>query len=359
MGAILLKMVYGYSVDRHSTDPLVKVNDLLVTYFLKASIPGKYLVDTFPILKHTPDWMPGTGFKAMARKARAISTASCEVPFQFTKARLQGSEKSKDPGPSFVGDLLRDHHDDPSSIETATKWTAASMYGAGIDTTGSSVLAFFLAMSLYPDIQKKAQLEIDEALGPGQLPCSEDRRRLPYVDAIIKETLRWLPVVPIGIPHIADEDDVYNGLRIPKGAMLLSSTWWFAHDPQVYHDPDTFKPERFLPPFQEPDPAGFVFGIGRRICPGRRFADSAFFLTAAKTLAAFDISRALDAKGLEIEPTVGVVPGGITKALPFSVRVVPRSEAHAELVKSVDLEHPWEDGDSHHLDQSTLKSVLQ
>ena len=358
-GAILLKMIYGYSADQHKVDPLVEVNDLLIENFSSSSTPGQWLVDLLPVLKYVPDWMPGTGFKAMARKSQKINYVASEMPFQFAKSRVHGSKESIDPGPSFVGDLLRAYNDDSEFVNHAIKWSAASLYGAGIDTTGSSIGIFFLAMSLFPDVQKKAQQEIDDVLlGTERLPCFEDRQKFPYLNAVVKETQRWLPVVPMSIPHVADRDDVYQGFHIPKGALLLTSTWWLTRDPQVYHDPEEFKPERYFAPFQEPDPASFIFGIGRRICTGRRVADSTMFLTVAKVLAAFDISKGRDAEGREIQPTIGLEPGVITKALPFSVKVVPRNEAYAELVKLVEIEHPLEKGDLVYLDQSVLDSVL-
>jgi cytochrome P450 len=84
---------------------------------------------------------------------------------------------------------------------------------------------FFLAMTLYPEIQRKAQEEIDRVIGPSRLPGFEDRPHLPYIDAIVKEVLRWHPVAPMGIPHMTTEDDVYEGYLIPKGAYLLPNIW--------------------------------------------------------------------------------------------------------------------------------------
>lgn len=358
-GAILLKMMYGYSIDRQKPDLLVEINNRMMSNFSLASVPGLWLVDMLPVLKYVPDWMPWTTFKSIARKSKQVNTTTAEVSFQFTKSRQHYSKRNHDPVPSFVGDLLRAHNDGPGNMEDAIKWTAVSVYSAGIDTTGSSIRSFFLAMSLFPDVQKRAQQEIDKVVGPGRLPSFGDRHKLPYTNAIVKETLRWLPVVPMGIPHASENDDVFRGYHIPKGSILLPAMWWFTHDPQVYHDPESFMPERFLLPFQEPDPAGFVFGYGRRICPGRRLADSTIFLCAAKTLAVFEISKARDAEGREIHPDVGLEPGSVSKASPFSVRVVLRDETHAELVRSVEMEDPLGEGDALSLDQSALKSALQ
>lgn len=84
---------------------------------------------------------------------------------------------------------------------------------------------FFLAMALYPDVQKKAQAELDDVVGPNRLPEFEDRDSLPYITAITKECLRWLTVAPFGVPHSSIEDDEYNGHRIPKGSLILPNIW--------------------------------------------------------------------------------------------------------------------------------------
>ena len=80
-------------------------------------------------------------------------------------------------------------------------------------------------MSLSPDAQKAAQTELDAVVGSQRLPEFADESSLPYVCALIRECLRWRPVLPLGLPHRAIEEDVYRGYRIPKGAMLLPNTW--------------------------------------------------------------------------------------------------------------------------------------
>ena len=80
-------------------------------------------------------------------------------------------------------------------------------------------------MSLYPEVQRKTQEEIERVIGTDRLPTFDDRDNLPYVDAIVKEALRWHPVAPMGVPHMTTEDDIYEGYFIPKGALLLPNIW--------------------------------------------------------------------------------------------------------------------------------------
>jgi cytochrome P450 len=101
------------------------------------------------------------------------------------------------------------------------KWSATSLYGGGADTTVSALSTFFLAMALFPDVQKRAQEEIDRVVGPSRLPVSSDKPNLPFIWATVQETHRWHPVVPMSIPHASSSENVIRGYRIPKGAVLL------------------------------------------------------------------------------------------------------------------------------------------
>ena len=81
-------------------------------------------------------------------------------------------------------------------------------------------------MTVYPEVQKIAQDEIDRVVGQNRLPTVADRANLPYVEATLKELLRWHPVAPLSLPHMSSEDDTWEGYFIPKGAMLLPNIWW-------------------------------------------------------------------------------------------------------------------------------------
>ena len=77
-------------------------------------------------------------------------------------------------------------------------------------------------MSLYPDIQRKAQEELDRVVGPNRLPNFDDREKLIYIRAVTMECMRWMPVTPVGVPHTVIEDDEYKGFAIPKGATVIA-----------------------------------------------------------------------------------------------------------------------------------------
>ncbi|EIW84794.1 cytochrome P450 [Coniophora puteana RWD-64-598 SS2] len=151
-------------------------------------------------------------------------------------------------------------------------------------------------MVLYPEVQKRAQEEIDKVVGTDRLPDFQDRASLPYLEAVYRETMRLKPVGPIGVPHAATNEDVYKGYYIPKGKAM-------SQNPVKYPDPSAFKPERFLDSEGKlnDDTVTYAFGFGRRICPGRHFASGSSWIAMANILASFSIGKAKDAAGNPID----------------------------------------------------------
>jgi hypothetical protein len=90
----------------------------------------------------------------------------------------------------------------------------------GVDTTSSACHVFLYNMVLRPDIQRKIQRELDESIGRGRLPTTAEAQNLSYLQAVWKESLRLDPPVPLGVPHVAAENDSWNGYFIPKGTMV-------------------------------------------------------------------------------------------------------------------------------------------
>lgn len=144
---------------------------------------------------------------------------------------------------------------------------------AGFDTTSSLFYAAILALVLNPEVQRRAQTELDAVLGSPdsptfRLPTFEDRPHFPYIDAITKELMRWWLPLPLGVGHTTTEDDEYRGWNIPKGSIILANSWAIMHDERVYPDPWKFNPDRFMGGKEtvgQPDPiTSGSFGFGRR-----------------------------------------------------------------------------------------------
>jgi len=166
----------------------------------------------------------------------------------------------------------------------------------------------------------------------------------------MKETLRWNAIIHMGLPHVTLEDDTYNGYFIPKGSLVLANIWEMCSDPSNYHDPSVFEPDRFLTldgAEPEYDPRNLIFGFGRRICPGKEFANASAFIAMAMVIAAFDISKVKDEFGNDVElHNEYTTASGLSHPKPFRCTIAPRSENVKALVRSVLIEHPYDRDDS-------------
>ncbi|KAK5992051.1 Cytochrome P450 monooxygenase CLM2 [Cladobotryum mycophilum] len=341
-GAAILKILYGYSIEQHQGDPLLRIVETAMHGFSVAFVPGAWAVDTLPMLKYIPEGLPFTGFKKTAREFRRAINDSIEIPYNFTRDRMANHSSRT----SYVSELVSAHNraadsEDEYRItaddEEIIKMSAAAMYGGGADTTVASLSAFVLAMIRFPDVQRKAQEELDRVVGD-RIPQLSDRDSLPYINAIASEVLRWWPIAPLSVPHRAEEDITYQGYLIPKGAIILPPILSTVHDPVTYANPSSFDPDRYLPRATNPTPD--------LICPGRYIADSGIFVSVAQMLKVFTISRAVDSLGREIEPTATMIPGVIAHPTEFPYKIEPRSERHAEMILDLERAHPWEASDS-------------
>lgn len=331
----MMTMAYGLDIEPHD-DPYIKAAHVALRALTGAAVPGRFLVDVIPALKYVPAWVPGATFKRKAAEWKLVIQEMIELPFAASKeAMANGIER-----PSFIASRLAagDDEKDLAGLELDLKQVSACMYATGTDTTRATCLMFMRAMLVNPDAQKKAQREIDAVVKPGHLPGFEDEEQLPYVTALIKETMRWWPVAPMGVPHCVTEDDVYCGYRIPSGSVVIANSWALLHDESIYPDPETFNPERFLlngrlnPAVR--DPLDIVFGFGRRSCPGRYMGWDSVFIMIASMLAAFDITKAIGADGKPIEPPPGQISELVVTPKPFRCSIKPRSRAAAVLIRS-------------------------
>ncbi|KAG5735110.1 O-methylsterigmatocystin oxidoreductase, partial [Termitomyces sp. T112] len=279
---------------------------------------------------------PGAYYAGFARSQKGAIRKLHDYPFDNVKAELAAGTAK----PAFASHELQslslDEADNSSNI-LDIKGVAGVMYCAGAETTWATLSVFFLAMVLHPECQKRAQQEIDSVVGPGRLPEFSDRESLPYVDCILQETLRWNPVVPSGIPHRSLEDDIYRGMFIPKGSLVIGNTRGMALDEKVYTDAQAFNPSRYLPlPEGNHEPYPHPFGFGRRICPGRHLADASVWIAMASILATFDILKPIGSDGKEITPEVKFSTGITSQPSTFYCHIRPRNDQAKDLIMHAD-----------------------
>ncbi|TFK74236.1 cytochrome P450 [Pluteus cervinus] len=332
--AIVLGIMYDYDV-APTGDHYAELAERAVLEASEAALPGSHAVNSFPILRHIPTWFPGAKFHHVAARCRKLTKELRLAPYEMVRADMAEGKVT-----SVLGKLLakNDAQGGSKDEEKIMVDTAAIAYAAGSDTTAATFAWFVLAMVLHPDVQRRARSDILKLTGGGRLPAFEDRISLPYVEAIYREVLRWEPVSPLAVPHTPVEDDYYKGYLIPKGSIVLANIWAMNRNEAIYPDPEQFKPERFLDEQENLiDDRALVFGFGRRICAGRYLASSSLWLLFASFLASFDVTKAKDEAGNDIEVLAEGSGGIIRHPLPFNCTILPHSESARRLIEQTPI----------------------
>ncbi|KAF5384354.1 hypothetical protein D9615_003159 [Tricholomella constricta] len=307
-GGLTLSVIYGHKVVSRDDEFLILAEESMNLLANKlAPGPGIWPVDIFPFLRYLPSWFPGAAFKQSAREWKMKIHEFVEKPYAHALKRIENGDIL----PSFLSTILGQKLDLSKEAENDVKWAANSMYAASADTTISTVCNFFLAMIYNPDVLAKAQQELDEVIGSERLPMFSDRASLPYIECVLNETWRWGCPVPLNLPHSLREEDVFRGMRIPKGSLVIANIWAMLRDESLYPAASEFRPERFAKEHnysaetrRKMDPRNCIFGFGRRRCPGADLVESSIWLLIATIIAMLDISKAHDADGEVIEPVV-------------------------------------------------------
>ncbi|VDB87877.1 unnamed protein product [Peniophora sp. CBMAI 1063] len=278
-----------------------------------AAAPGAHWVEIFPWMRYLPSRI--APWKAKAERQYKEDSNTFNAVFQCVREKVMSGVE----GPSMSATLL--HETDRHGLsEHESSWLAASLYAAATDPVFSVMLFWSLAMLMYPDTQRRAQEELDAVVGRARVPTFADMPHLPYIRAMVKESIRWAPVIPLAVPHRSIQNDYYEGYFLPKGTIVIANTWEMNHDPAIYGpDVDDFNPARHLDDQGEllPGPIGskeeghFAFGFGRRACVGKAVANNSLFIDIATCLWAFSLvnpdGQALDVgasddDGLTIRP---------------------------------------------------------
>lgn len=337
VASVVMDITYGIEAQPEN-DPYVELADRVFKETAVAGLPNAYLVNIFPSLKHVPDWMPGAGFKRYANRWKKLTARMFNAPFDETVRRM-----ATDPGlTSFVSLLLENARAKRDDVqEDVIKNTATLIYVGAMDTTVATLLSFTLHMLENPEVQRRAQEELDNVLEPGRLPEFGDEGRLPYVTAVVKEAMRVHPVAPMAIPHLysGKADDMYRDFTIPKGSIFIPNIWAMAHDETAYPTPCAFKPERFLTTGGKldamvQDPNTFIFGFGRRICPGKHLGMASVWLTIASILRVYSIEKAQRPDGGIVEPRREYKSSLLQSPEFFECRYVPRNAEAVAIVRA-------------------------
>jgi cytochrome P450 len=330
---LTLMLLYGYKAtsadDRFmklAADSTEVLSNKLVTG------GGVWAVDIFPFLRHLPSWFPGAGFKQSAVEWKKLIEAFVNEPFEDCKEKIRNGTAT----PSFTSLAFDSKENMTAQEDFDLRWTTNSMYTASIDTTGSAIANFVLAMVRHPDVFAKARAEVDSVVGRSRLPNFGDRPAMPYIEAMLSECLRYSAPAPLNLPHRLMEDDEYNGYFLPKGSWVVGNIWAISRDETAYPDPNSFKPERFLEPVdaetkKRMDPRNYVFGAGRRKCPGIHLVDAGLWLVIARIVSTLDIRKKV-VDGVEVEPEVSYDNAFLRVPSAFEFDIKPRPHVNWDLL---------------------------
>ncbi|KAM0239281.1 hypothetical protein ACHAPO_003252 [Fusarium lateritium] len=271
--AIVLQVSYGTEVSSDD-DPYIRIANDAMYATGNGGVPANSVVDLVPFgnIRYLPDWLVNDWSLRFARQWRWAITKLHEVPFAAAQA-----ERGKDQEWSL---------DD-------IKGAAGAVFIAGADTTWATCVIFVLNMVLHPEIQRKAQDELDAVIGPGKLPEFSDRSSLPYIEHIVQEIYR---------------------------TVVYANSYAIAHDERVYKAPRDFNPDRYDE--GEPYPVG-NFGFGRRICVGRFLADNSVWIMVATLLSTLNFCKKVAQDGRPIEPRVRFTNGGTWSVNPSPQLIDP------------------------------------
>eukprot|EP01018_Ginkgo_biloba_P027591 Gb_16456 [translate_table: standard] len=168
---------------------------------------------------------------------------------------------------------------------------------AAIETTLWSMEWGLAEIVNHPDVQKKVRMEVDRVLGKGVQVKEEDIENLPYLQAVVKETLRLHTPIPLLVPHMNLEEAILGGYKIPKETKVVVNAWWLANNPEWWERAQEFRPERFMEEERSTEAVvgGKVdyrylpFGMGRRSCPGIILALPLLGLVIARLVQNFEL----------------------------------------------------------------------
>ncbi|CAI9115894.1 OLC1v1016907C1 [Oldenlandia corymbosa var. corymbosa] len=232
----------------------------------------------------------------------------------------QTTNANQDIKKTFMDILLALQDKEPDFLTDQTiKAITLSLLAGGTDTT-TSTLEWAMSLLLNnPEAMKKAVEEIDTVVGKDRLLEETDVPKLNYLNNIISETLRLYPPIPLLLPHKSVEDCTLSGYDIPKGTMMMCSLWTIQRDPNLWDEPEKFKPERF----DQKDGEGYKllpFGAGRRACPGANLGKRVVTLALGAMIQGFEFSRIGDEE-VDMEQGSGLT---MPKANPLEVLFKPR-----------------------------------
>ncbi|XP_057753102.1 trans-cinnamate 4-monooxygenase [Arachis stenosperma] len=214
--------------------------------------------------------------------------------FVEERKKLESTKRTHNEGLKCAMDHILDAQKKGEINEDNVLYIVENINVAAIETTLWSIEWGIAELVNHPEIQKKVRDEIDRVLGAGHQITEPDTHKLPYLQAVIKETLRLRMAIPLLVPHMNLHDAKLGGYDIPAESKILVNAWWLANNPAKWNNPQEFRPERFLEEESKVEANGndfryLPFGVGRRSCPGIILALPILGITLGRLVQNFEL----------------------------------------------------------------------
>ncbi|CAN9500604.1 unnamed protein product [Ophioblennius macclurei] len=282
---IICCLVFGSRfeyTDVHQQSVLQKFNDAI-------SLQESFAVQAYNTTPWLMKWLPGSHQKVISLIQEIVD---------YLNIRIKEHQKNLDPSaPRDYIDSFLIQMGEKEDVESGFDLQNLSactldLFGAGSETTTTTLNWGLLYMIKYPHMQKKVQAEIDAVIGSSRQPAVADRDHMPYTNAVIHETQRMANIVPFNLAHMASKDTTLGGYTIPKGTAVMPMLQSALTDESMWETPDSFNPQHFLDEdgkFQKRE-AFLPFSAGKRVCLGEQLARMELFLFFTSLLQRFSFS---------------------------------------------------------------------
>uniref|UniRef100_A0A3Q3VL24 Steroid 21-hydroxylase n=1 Tax=Mola mola TaxID=94237 RepID=A0A3Q3VL24_MOLML len=316
---VITTLVFGKEYDKSSL-ALQQLHSCLNEIVDLWGSPWISTLDSFPLLRKLPNPVFSRLLRVVARRDEIIrkhldqyKSQDTENENVITGSLYRGIDKQHN---TENGVLLTDVHVHMATVDLIIGGTE----------TAAAWLNWTVAFLLYrPEVQTKVYEELCTVL-EGRYPKYSDRHRLPVLCSLIHEMLRLRPVAPLAVAHKAIRDSSIAGYFIPKNTVIIPNLFGAHHDPAVWTDPYSFRPERFLEGGGGSTRSLIPFGAGARVCLGESVVKMELFLFTAYLLRDFHFVHPESEGPL---PDLRGVASVVLKVKPYTVIARPRAVTHS------------------------------
>uniref|UniRef100_A0A0E0D3F7 Uncharacterized protein n=1 Tax=Oryza meridionalis TaxID=40149 RepID=A0A0E0D3F7_9ORYZ len=297
----------------------------------------KWMMDELLLLNgvlNVGDWIPSVDWMDLQGYVRRMKKVGKMFDAFMEHVLDEHSERRRREGEAFVArdmvDVLMDLADDPSLEiklgRVGVKAFTQDLIAGGTESSSVTVEWALSELLKNPAIFATATDELDIVVGRGRWVTKKDIPNLPYLEAIMKETMRMHPIVPLLIPRVARDGAAVAGYDIPKGARVLINVWTIGRDPELLDAAEEFMPERFIGSRIDVKGQDFEllpFGSGRRMCPGYNLGLKVMQLSLANLLHwfAWRLPEGMEKEELSMDEVFGL---STMRKYPLQVVVEPR-----------------------------------